>query len=152
MDPPRLSPFVVPITTSPWIWPSNGKIIRGPLLNFWILLLMEVLGMYILLIAPNFPLVCFSFVVWEPEVMWSLTIALSNMVDVDLAYIYLTLYNNWWLYHISWNASWWNFHYWSHLICYFPLRSLLTGPPFQGPFPPFEGPFHPLEVHFFWSF
>jgi len=25
MDPPRLSPFVVPTTTPPLVWPSNGK-------------------------------------------------------------------------------------------------------------------------------
>jgi len=35
--------FVVPTTTSPWIWPSNGKILRGPYQIFWILTLMEVL-------------------------------------------------------------------------------------------------------------
>jgi hypothetical protein len=36
-----LSPFVVPITTCPWIWPYNGKIIRGSYQSFWILPLME---------------------------------------------------------------------------------------------------------------
>ena len=33
---------VLPTTTSTWIWPSNGKILRGPLQKFWILQLMEV--------------------------------------------------------------------------------------------------------------
>ena len=43
------------------------------------------------------------------------------------------------MYPISWNHSWWYVHSWSHLVCHFPLRSILTGPPFQGPFPPFGG-------------
>ena len=36
-----MSPFVVPTTTPPLIWPSNGKIIRGPYQIFWILHLLE---------------------------------------------------------------------------------------------------------------
>ena len=37
-----VSSCVVPTTTSFWIWPSNGKILRGLYQNFWILTLMEV--------------------------------------------------------------------------------------------------------------
>ena len=46
----------------PWIWPSNGKILRDPLLNFWILLLMDVFGMYIWLLAPT--LLTFNVLFW----------------------------------------------------------------------------------------
>lgn len=43
------------------------------------------------------------------------------------------------MYLISWNASWWYVHCWIHLVCYFPIKSLITFPPFGWPFPPFEG-------------
>ena len=36
------SPPIIPTTTPPWIWPSNGKILRSPYQNIWILSLMEV--------------------------------------------------------------------------------------------------------------
>ena len=46
--------MLYPQQPPPWIWPFNGKILRGPLLYFWILLLMEVFSMYIWLLAPTF--------------------------------------------------------------------------------------------------
>ena len=45
--------------------------------------------MFIWLISPNFPLVCFTFDAWEPKVMWSLIDALSKMVD-DLTFLSFT--------------------------------------------------------------
>ena len=39
-----MSPFVVPTTTSPFIWPSNGKILSGPYQIFWVLHIWMVFG------------------------------------------------------------------------------------------------------------
>ena len=69
---------VVPTTTSPWFWPSNGKILRGPLLNFLNPTTYGVIGMYIWLIAPNL-----SFDDWKPKVMWSFIDPLNMMVNLS---------------------------------------------------------------------
>lgn len=77
----HLNPFsylLYPQQPPPWIWPSNGQILRGPFLNFWIQLVVEVFGMYIWLLATTLK---FCFDVWDPKVKWSLTDALSKMVD-----------------------------------------------------------------------
>ena len=123
MDPPKLSTFVVPTTTSPWIWPYNDKIIRDPLRKLWILPFMGVLDLYIWLIAPSFP-----FDDWKLEVLWSFIWCFHYDGWWLILPIFLLIpWVNWWLNVLTLNVFWWYDHCWTHLNYHLPFKSLLSG-------------------------
>ena len=113
-----MSPFVVPTTTSPLILPSYGKILTGPFLNFWILLLMEVFSMYIWLLAPT--LLTFDDLFWWLRVEDDIIFHGCFVYDgwcFNLPIFYLIPWVNWWLNLLTRNASWWYYHCWNPLVC-----------------------------------
>ena len=83
---------VVPTRTLPWIWSSNGKILRGPYKKFWILHLWRVFG-YVYM--TNCSYFCF---LWLNT--WSCVIFLSMLclwwLVTDLTYPLLIKWVIWW--------------------------------------------------------
>ena len=125
MDPPRLSPFSVPTTTSPWIWPYNMKIIRGPLQKFWILPLMDVFRhvymtnysyIYFWLLRASSSMIlhwCFHYDGW-----WLIFPILFLISSV-----------NCWLNFLTLDVFLWYVHFLTHLSYHIPFRCLPSGLP-----------------------
>ena len=126
-----MSPFLVPTTTSPWIWPSNGKIIRGPLPKF---LIPTIFGGFQRCIYDYFSYIHrFSFV--SLMMIWSFITALVQLTDGEY-FLFLIC----WTFDIivdyiplSWDASLWFSNLWFIWFYHLLLGSLLVGPPFKDP-------------------
>ena len=119
---PRLSPNVVPTTTSPWIWPSNGKIVRGPLPKIWILshyggLWVHFLWLLLLSYRWGFFFRDDDWFTWMTERVWWWDAPIMlwvNWLMVIIAYIfYLILWHIWWLYSLF-------------LVCFFMVCQVLN--------------------------
>ena len=114
--------IVVPTTTFPWIWPSNGKIIRGPFQNFWILPLMEVFRHVYMTNC------CYFYFRWF--VAWGFMIHYWCL-DYDgwwliLPILFLISWFNWRLNFLTLNSFWWYVHCWTHLSYHLPFICLLS--------------------------
>ena len=63
LHPKTLSPHVVPTTSPPWIWPSNGQILRGLYQKFWILQLWR---FFCYVYMTNYSYICFWWLkIWS---------------------------------------------------------------------------------------
>ena len=115
--------YVVPKTTSPWIWPSNGQILRGTFQNFWIPILLEVFR--------HVYMTNCSYFYFQWLKVWSYVI-FHWCFDYDdwwliFPILFFIPWVNWWLNLITLNSFWLYVHCWTHLSYDAPLRSLLSG-------------------------
>ena len=115
--------IVVPTTTPAWIWPSNGKILRGPYQNFWILILMEVFG-YVYM--TNCSYICFRWLkAWSCMIFYQCFDCDGWLLVYPVLFWYHELNGGWTLF--LFDSFWWYVHWWTHLSLYLSFTSLPSG-------------------------
>ena len=115
-----MSPFVVPIKNLPLIWPSNGKIIRGPYQYFLNPTLIEGFdyvnmtdcSYLLLLVIEDLKLYVLLSMLW----LWWL------VIDLIYHFWYYEFFGGW--IYLLLDSFWWYVHCWSLLSLYLSFRSL----------------------------
>ena len=115
--------WVVPTTTSLWIRPSNGKILRISYQNFWILTLMEVFRYAYMTNCSTF-----TSDDWRLEVVWYFLDALIVIVGdwYSLYYFWYHELIGGWIFLLL-DSFWGYVHCWPNLSLYLSFRSLPSG-------------------------
>ena len=118
-------PFVVPRTTPPWIWPSNGKILRVPYQKF---LILNTYGGFRHVYMTNSS---YFYIRWVKA--WG-SMIFHWCFDYDGWWLTLHIFVlipwvNWWLNILSLDVFWWHGHFLTHLSYHLPLISILSGSP-----------------------
>ena len=142
-----MSPFLVPTTTSPWIWPSNGKIIRGPLPKF---LIPTIFGGFQRCIYDYFSYIHrFSFV--SRIMVWYFMDDFLNWLIVNISYfLYVDLLSLFMILFLLLGILLWFINFWVIWFYHGILGSLLASPPFKDPYTLLDfGCFLPLSLVYF---
>ena len=132
---------VVPATTYPWIWPSNGQILRGPYQIFWILPLMEVFRHVYM---TNYSYIHFWWLKDWGSMIFHWCFGYDHWWLI-FPIVFLISWVNWWLSCLLWMTFDGMFIFELIWVITYPSKVFqviyhcLPFSPFQWPFSPFEG-------------